>query len=242
MSTTLQIGPLTIELHHKAIKHLHLDVLPPDGKVRVSAPLAMSETAIRVAIIRRLPWIKQQQRNFIAQPRQSERELVSGESHHLWGQRYRLEVIERVGRHEVLIKGSRKLALFVNPGTTLDNRNLVMTEWYRAQLKQRVPALLALWEPILGTQLQHWGIKKMKTKWGTCNRETSRIWLNLELAKKPVTCLEYILVHELIHLLERHHNARFEALMNHHLPNWRESRALLKDLPLGHDTWKRDSH
>jgi len=236
----MTIGELAIEVTHKAIKNLHLNVLPPDGRVRVSVPLNMSETAIRMAVVKRIPWIRRQQRSFLAQPRQGERELVSGESHYLWGQHYRLTLIERSGKHQVRVRGKR-LELQVSHSCSPENRAKVLLEWYRQQVKDRMPALLDDWQSRLGVTVSEWGVKKMKTKWGTCNREAGRIWVNLDLAKKPPECLEYIVVHELVHLIERHHNARFEALMDQHLPRWRESRALLKSLPLGHESWAGES-
>ena len=192
---------------------------------------------MRLAVITRLSWIRKQQANFQAQPRQSEREMVTGESHYVFGKRYRLEVIERRGRHEVIIKNNSTLQLFVNPGTSTQNRALVLTEWYRKQLKARIPDLLKHWEPVIGEQVTAWGIKKMKTKWGSCNISQRRIWLNLELAKKQIECLEYVLVHELVHLLERHHSDRFKAYMDKYLPQWQRCRDILKREPLGNDNW-----
>jgi predicted metal-dependent hydrolase len=232
------IRDIPVQVVRKDIKNLHLGVYPPDGQVRVSAPEHLTDDNIRLAVISRLSWIRKQQAAFQAQPRQSEREMVSGESHYLFGQRYRLEVIERRGRHEVVTKNNSTLQLLVNPGTTQKNRDRVLKEWYRQQLKARIPDLLEHWQPILDQQISAWGVKKMKTKWGSCNIQQRRIWLNLELAKKPPECLEYVVVHELVHLLERHHNDRFKALMNEYLPPWRIRRDLLQRAPLGHETWE----
>ncbi|MDN7132090.1 SprT family zinc-dependent metalloprotease [Halomonas sp. MC140] len=232
----IEIGTIAMQLNRKAIKHLHISVLPPDGRVRVSAPTAMSDTSIRMAVISRIPWIKQQQRDFAKQPRQSPREMVNGESHYLWGKSHRLNLVERSGKHA--IKASRrKLHLHVNPGTSLENKNRVLTEFYRAELKFRIPELLTYWQDKIGVEASDWGVKKMKTKWGSCNTDAKRIWLNLELAKKPPECLEYILVHELVHLLERHHNDRFMAYMDKYLSNWRERKNLLNSMPLAHNHW-----
>ena len=232
----LQIGSLEMQLHRKAIKNLHISVLPPDGKVRISAPERMTDTAIRMAVISRIAWIKKQQGDFAKQPRQSDREMVNGECHYLWGRRYRLNVSERQGRHEVSVGGD-KLHLRVNPGTTAEKKMLVLSEFYRLELKQRIEDLLDGWQDKIGVEASACGIKKMKTKWGSCNTSSRRIWLNLELAKKPPECLEFILVHELVHLLERHHNDRFKAYMDKHLPDWRERRNLLNSMPLGHSQW-----
>jgi hypothetical protein len=232
----MQIGSLSLQLNRKAIKNLHISVLPPDGRIRVAAPEQMTDTAIRMAVISRIPWIKKQQRDFAAQPRQSDREMVSGECHYFWGKRHRLNVIERIGRHEVKVSGG-KIHLFVNPGTSIQNRALVLSEFYRAQLKAQVEKLIPEWQQRIAVEVADWNVKKMKTKWGSCNVGAKRIWLNLELAKKPLECLEYILVHELVHLLERKHNERFLSHMDKFMPNWRERRDLLNQLPLAFENW-----
>ncbi|OAI07603.1 M48 family metallopeptidase [Methylomonas methanica] len=232
----MQIGSLSLQLNRKAIKNLHISVLPPDGRIRVAAPEQMTDTAIRMAVISRIPWIKKQQRDFAAQPRQSDREMVSGECHYFWGKPHRLNLVERVGRHEVKVSGG-KIHLFVNPGTSVENRALVLAEFYRARLKAQVEKLIPEWQQRVAVELADWSVKKMKTKWGSCNVGAKRIWFNLELAKKPPECLEYILVHELIHLLERKHNERFRAHMDKFMPNWRERRDLLNTLPLAFGTW-----
>lgn len=232
----IEIGSITMQLNRKAIKNLHISVLPPDGRVRVSAPQSMTETAIRMAVISRIPWIKKQQRDFAKQPRQSDREMVSGECHYLWGRRYRLNVVERAGKHEVKL-GRGRLHLYVNTTTTLENKALVLSSYYRERLKARIAELLPVWESKIGVTAADWGVKKMKTKWGSCNTQARRIWLNLELAKKPPECLEFILVHELVHLLERNHNDRFKAHMDKLLPDWRERRDLLNRMPLAHNNW-----
>jgi len=237
IDTTLVVSGIPVQVVRKAIKNLHLSVCPPDGHVRLAVPLHMTDDNVRLAVITRLSWIKKQQANFQAQPRQSEREIVTGESHYVFGKRYRLEVIERRGRHEVIIKNNSTLQLFVNPSTSTQPRALVLTEWYRQQLKARIPDLLTHWEPLVGRQVSDWGIKKMKTKWGSCNISQRRIWLNLELAKKPIECLEYVMVHELVHLLERHHSDRFKAYMDKYLPQWQRCRDILKREPLGNDNW-----
>lgn len=231
------IGNLTFQLNRKEIKNLHISVLPPDGFVRVSAPEKMTETAIRMAVISRIPWIKKQQQEFLKQPRQSDREMVSGESHYLWGRRYRLNFIETAGRNEVKVQGSNKLMLCIKPDTPIEKKAALLSSFYRAELKARTETILASWLPVIGVSPSDWGIRKMKTKWGSCNTSSKRISLNLELAKKPPECLEYILVHELVHLLERHHNERFRSYMDQFLPDWRERRDLLNSLPLAFDRW-----
>ena len=226
-----------MQVVRKDIKNLHLGVYPPDGKVRVAVPKHITDENVRLAVVSKLAWIKKQQAKFAAQPRQSRREMVTGESHYLFGRRYLLEVVERNGRHEIVEKSNTTLILNVQPGTSEVNRRLVINEWYRNQLKEKIPGLLEKWEPVVGKEVKEWGVRRMKTKWGSCNRPAKRIWLNLELAKKPQECLEYVLVHELVHLLERNHNDRFKALMDKFMPKWRLRRALLNSAPLSHEDW-----
>jgi predicted metal-dependent hydrolase len=220
-SRNITVSGLTVEVVRKPIKNLHLGVYPPQGRVRVAAPLAVDDEAVRLAVVGKLGWIKRQRAKFQAQPRQSLRRMVSGESHYFLGRRYRLRVHETTGALRIALRGTATMDLFVRPDTTAERREQVLHDFYRAELKRLVPELLEKWQPKLGVEARAWGIKRMKTKWGTCNIEARRIWLNLELAKKPVQCLEYILVHELAHLHERHHNERFTALLDQHLPNWR---------------------
>lgn len=232
----LQIGMIEMQLDRKPIKNLYIKVLPPDGRVCVSAPRMMTDTAIRMAVISRIPWIKKQQNNLARQARQSDREMVSGECHYLWGKQYRLNVIERGGRHEVKIE-REEINLYVNPGTLVENKALVLTEYYRVDLKTRIEMSISHWQDKIGVTANGWGVKKMKTRWGSCNIGAKRIWLNLELVKKPPECLEYVLVHELVHLLERKHNKRFKAYMDKYLPDWRERRERLNRMPLAYDEW-----
>jgi len=189
-----------------------------------------------LAVIGKLGWIKRQRARFESQPRQSEREMVSGESHYFLGRRYRLRVIKHDGPPMVARRKSA-IELHVRPETSAEQRERVLQRWYRQQLKALIPPLVMKWQAVLGVKIAHWGVKRMKTKWGSCNAESGRIWLNLELAKKPVRCLEYIIVHELAHLVERHHNERFMAIMDQHLPQWRLHRQELNSAPLAHDSW-----
>ncbi len=233
----IAVGGIAVEVVRKDIKNLHLGVYPPLGRVRVAAPLVVSDEAVRLAVIDKLGWIKRQRAQFAKQPRQSEREMVNGESHYFLGRRYRLRVHEQDGPARVAIRGLASLDLFVREGAATEQREAVLLRWHREQLKAMIPDLLARWQSALGVQVVNWGIKKMKTKWGSCNGDARRIWLNLELAKKPVQCLEYIVVHELVHLLERNHTERFTALMDRHLPDWRTRRGVLNSSPLGHEAW-----
>lgn len=227
-----QIGSIEFELLRKPIKHMRINVLPPDGQVQVIAPASFTDTAIRVAFAARIPWIKKQQQAFQQQARQTERQWVSGECHYLWGKAYRLEVIEHSGAHQVRFGKDNYLQLWVRPNTKIENRARVLHSFYRQELSQEIPRLLEKWLPRLNVELNDWRIKQMKTKWGSCNIEARRLWLNLELAKKTHACLEYVVVHELVHLLERNHNKRFMAYMDQFLPDWRERRQLLNRQPL----------
>ena len=234
----LTVGGIKVDVVRKDIKNLHLGVYPPLGRVRVAAPLVISDEAVRLAVIDKLGWIKRQRTKFSEQPRQSQREMVNGESHYFLGQRYRLRVHEHEGVAKVALRGVASLDLFVRPGSSAAQREAVLLSWHRQELKALTPPLLAKWQPVLGVEVASWGIRKMKTKWGSCNIKAGRVWFNLELAKKPVQCLEYIVVHELVHLLERNHTSRFTSLMDGFMPNWRACRAVLNGGMLGHEEWR----
>ena len=234
----LEISGIPVEVVRKDIKNLHLGVYPPNGRVRVAAPLRISDETVRLAVISRLGWIHRKQREFVNQNRQSKREMITGESHYFRGRRYRLDVIERSGPATVRLKNNRTMELRVRPDANRDKREEVLNRWYRRMLQEQVPRLIARWQPEIGVVVAEWRIKKMKTLWGSCNIKARRIWLNLELAKKSPSCLEYILVHEMIHLLERPHNERFMNLMDHYMPNWRIHRDELNRAPLAHADWK----
>jgi predicted metal-dependent hydrolase len=236
-SYTLVVSSLRVSVVRKPIKNLHLGVYPPDGRIRVAAPLAVSDSAVRVAVIARLPWIKRQQAAFEHQVRESAREMVSGESHYYRGRRYRLMVLESKGSPRVEIRGPKILALYVQPGWTAEDRARLLQRWYRERLRELLPPILEKWQAKLGIELRSWSIKRMKTKWGSCNSAARRIWVNLELVKKPPACLEYVVVHELVHLLARKHDERFLALMDRHLPSWRQYRAELNAAPLAKESW-----
>jgi predicted metal-dependent hydrolase len=236
-SNVIQIAGIEVQVNRKPIKNLHLSVLPPNGRVRMSVPMGASEQAVRLAVITKLVWIKKQQADFEAQPRQSIREMVSGESHYLWGKQHRLDIVKTSGKHKVSIKGNSIIELQVSDNTTADNRLKLLNGLYRQQVQKTITKLLPYWQQRLNVESTSVGIKKMKTKWGSCNIEAKSLWINLELAKKPVECIEFILVHELVHLIERHHNERFKGIMDKHLPNWKERRSLLNSLPLAYEDW-----
>lgn len=233
----LIINGLEVDVVRKDIKNLHLAVYPPDGRVRVAVPLLIEDEAVRLAVISRLSWIKRQQRKFRAQERQSEREYVTGESHYFLGKRYLLKVVYEDAIPKVTIPNNTTINLYVRPKASLIQREYILHEWYRNQLKELIPPIIEKWEDKMGVTIADWRVKRMKTKWGSCNIEVKRIWLNLELVKKPNHCLEYIIVHELVHLLERHHNDRFIAYMNKFLPSWRFLRDELNREPLANHDW-----
>lgn len=228
---------MAVDVDRKAIRNLHLGVYPPDGRVRVAAPLSLGEEAIRLAVISRVGWIRRQQRGFARQERQSEREMIAGESHYVAGRRHRLRVIEDNAPARVRIASPRILELRVRPGTGADTRAMLLDRWYRAQLRERIPVLIDRWAPRVGVEVAEWTVRRMKTRWGTCNPEARRICINLELAKKPPECLEYIVVHEMVHILERRHTDRFRELMDALMPQWRLHRAELNRAPLAHADW-----
>ncbi len=216
---------------------MHLAVYPPTGRIRLAAPLKTDAEVIRLFAISKIGWIKKHIKNFKEQPRESPREFQSGESHYFMGKRYLLKVVEEEGSQSVQIKGLKTIQLNVRPNTSAEARAILLKEWYRKELKSQLPELVTKWEKIIGVKCNDWGVKQMRTKWGACNIEAKRIWLNLELAKKPQLCLEYIIVHELIHLLERNHNDRFVSLMNKFMPKWRLHRDELNNLPVAHSNW-----
>jgi predicted metal-dependent hydrolase len=232
------VNDLVIDVVRKKIKNLHLGVYPPNGRVRVAAPLHIDDEAVRLAVISRLAWIKRQQARFASQDRQSAREYVSGESHYYQGNRYLLDVIYQDAPPKVVLHSNTRLELHVRPGSDRSQRERVLLNWYRQQIKEAIPPLVAKWEALIGVEVAEWRVRQMKTKWGTCDIEQRRIWLNLELAKKSTRCLEYIIVHELVHLLERHHNDNFVALMDQFMPHWRLLRDELNRAPLAHVEWE----
>lgn len=237
-SWRIDVQGTPVEIVRKDIKNLHVGVYPPSGRVRVAAPLRLDDEAVRLAVISRLKWIRRQQAGFEQQDRQSEREFVTGESHYFEGRRYRLGVIECEGRPTIRLLNNTTMELCVRSGADRDAREAVLHQWYRRQLCERLPVLLASWERKVGVTVDDVRVKKMKTLWGSCTVEAKRIWINLELAKKPSSCLEYILVHEMVHLIERNHNDRFRDLMDRLMPQWRVYRDELNRVPLAHVDWR----
>lgn len=236
MATQLDLGGVSVDVVSKEIKNVHLSVDPPTGRVRIAAPLHMKLETIRVFAISKLDWIKRQQHKVLRQDREAPREYLERESHQVWGKRYLMKVEASHGSPTVGLS-HRQLVLGVRPETSEARRGEILDAWYRAQIKMAMPALLARWQPLMGVKLDRFYVQRMKTKWGSCNPSTRSIRLNTDLAKKPPCCLEYIVVHELVHLLEPTHNARFTALMDRFLPNWRQLRDDLNRLPLRHVDW-----
>ncbi len=236
MGSEIQIGDMTVQVVYKDIKHIHLSVHPPAGAVRIASPLRMDLETLRVFAVTKLAWIRQQQQRLQGQVRQTPREFIDRESHYVWGKRYLLRVEEHVAPAVIELQHST-LVLHVRPGTPTSQRDELLDGWYRQQVRAEVDTLLARWQPTLGVAASHYGVRRMKTKWGTCNTQSRSLLFNSELAKKPAICLEYIVVHELVHLLEPSHNARFVALMDRFMPGWRSHRDELNRLPVRHEEW-----
>ena len=236
MPTRLDLGGVVLDVVRKDIKNVHLSVYPPTGRVMISAPLRTSLDTIRLFAIAKLGWIKRQQKTLREQERDSQREYLDRESHYVWGRRYLLKVVLEDAAPSVQLQHV-KLVLSVRPGSDGSMREAVMANWYRQLLKSAVPPLIAAWEPRLKVTASRFYVQQMKTKWGSCNPAAGTIRLNTELAKKPSECLEYIVLHEMVHLLEPTHGPRFLALMDRFMPAWRDTRNLLNRLPARHEQW-----
>jgi predicted metal-dependent hydrolase len=232
------VNDIVIDVVRKDIKNLHLAVYPPKGRVRIATPTKVDDEAVRLFVISKLSWIKKNQAKYVNQERQSERKYVSGESYYFKGQRYLLNVIHHSGYPKVVIRNKKYIDLYVRENYTTVQCENVMTNWYRKNLKELIPVLIEKWQKVVGVEVAEWEVKKMKTKWGTCNRNAKRIWLNLELAKKPEHCVEYIILHEMVHFLERNHTDRFVAYMDKFMPAWRSYKQELNKLILKHEEWE----
>lgn len=236
MAVQIDLGDMRVEVVRKDIKNLHLSVLPPQGKLRIVAPRHMTLDTIRVFAISKLAWIRSQQRNMQAQQREAPRVYIDRESHYVWGRRYLLQRVEMDAAPEIELKRS-KLVMQLRPGTDETRSREILEGRYRAQVRAAVPELIARWEPVLGVKVGRVFVQRMKTRWGSCNPLSGAIRLNTDLAKKPPECLEYIVVHEMAHLLEATHNARFAALMTLFIPAWQHLRQRLNQLPVRHEEW-----
>lgn len=236
MTETIRLGEVVIAVTRKDIKNVHLSVHPPAGRVTLVAPKATRLEVARAYAISKLGWIRDQQAKLLSQSREMPRQYVERESHYLWGRRYLLSVVEKDEKPSVRLS-HRKITLTVRPGSGMAKREEVMHEWYRALLHEAVPALISKWAAKLGVTVSRYFLQRMKTKWGGCNHRAGTIRLNTELVKKPKDLLEYVVVHEMLHLVEPTHNERFVALLEKHYPTWREARAELNELPLAAETW-----
>ena len=232
----IQLGDLIIEVEQKDIKNVHLSVYPPNGRVRIAAPSKMTLDTIRIYAISKLRWIKKQQTKILSQKREAPREYLTKESHFYLGKRYLLKVIE-LNKVPAVHLTHNNIELYVRPNSSPEKRKEILENWYREQLRVLGTELIAQWEATMKVKVKELGIKKMKTKWGTCNEEAKRIWLNFELVKKPIECVEYIVVHEMVHLKVRNHNNKFVAYMNHFLPEWKQLKAELNKMPVSHLEW-----
>lgn len=237
MEAQITLGDIVADVILKDIKNVHLSVYPPNGHVRISAPERMSLDNVRAYAVSKLTWIKQQRIKLQSQERITPRDYVDGESHYVWGKRYLLKLIESDQKPHVVLK-ARHLHLYIKPGSDKELREAVLESWLRKRLKENVPNLVKKWEPKLGVQVSGFFVQRMKTKWGSCNHRSGNIRLNTELAKKPLECLEYIVVHEMVHLLEPSHNERFIILMTKHMPKWKFYREELNRLPVRHEDWR----
>ena len=236
MLTQINLGEIAVDVVKKDIKNIHLSVHPPSGRVRISAPLRMDIDTIRVFAITKLGWIKSQQQKLRKQERETPREYLDRESHYVWGRRYLLKVAESDVAPEVELKHS-EMILQIRPGASDEKKQEILEAWYRGQLKEFVPGLIAKWEPLMGVKVKKFFVQKMKTKWGSCSPVAMSIRLNTDLAKKPAECMEYIVVHEMVHLLEPTHNSHFVALMDQFMPKWQFYKDQLNRLPVKHEDW-----
>lgn len=230
----LSVTGMMVEVVRKPIKHMYLYLDPPDGRVRAVVPSIASDAAIRLMVIDKLAWIRRRQAAFAARSAMPAQAMMDGEYHHFLGQCYALRVHEQTLQHGVVLRKPDQLELYVWPGADSEQRKLILLRWYRVQLQALIPPLLAKWQAVVDVQVAEWRIKRMRTRWGSCNPAAKRIWLNLELAKKPIVCIEYVLVHELVHFHERRHNLRFKALMRQYLPDWRQ-----RDVLLNRSVWNK---
>jgi predicted metal-dependent hydrolase len=235
MAARLKLGEIEVDVILKDIKNVHLSVHPPHGAVRIAAPKRMHVDQIRLFAVSKLSWIRQQQKKLREQERETPREYIERESHFVWGKRYLLEI--READHSWVDLKHKRFVIHAPAGTSEHTKERIVEAWYRTRLKEAIPPLLAQWEPLMGVRTARFFVQRMKTKWGSCNQEAQTIRLNTELAKKPPECLEYLIVHELAHLLEPTHNARFIAVMDRFMPHWRLRRDLLNRLPVRRETW-----
>lgn len=236
MASLLELGDISVDVVRKAIKNVHLTVHPPNGRVRLAAPERMKLDTIRLYAISKLDWIKKQRRKLQEQERETPREFLDRESHYVWGKRYLLAVEEADETPSVSLK-HKQMILTVRPAADVAKRFQILEAWYRGQVREKAAPLIEQWQETIGVEVEQLFVRRMRTRWGSCNSEARTIRLNTDLAKKPKACLEYILVHEMIHILEPTHNERFRAFMNQFLPDWKQRRQVLNRLPVRHEDW-----
>jgi predicted metal-dependent hydrolase len=234
MRTQIYLGDISLDVVRKAIKNVHLSVHPPTGTIRIAAPSRMSLDSIRVFAIAKIDWIRRAQIKLSRQERETPRDYIERESHYLWGHRYLLRVVESEDTPAIEIAHSR-IVFQVKPEWSAARRDAFFEAWYRTQLKAAVPEVIARWEPLIDVEVKRFFVQRMRTQWGSCNARAGSIRLNTDLAKKPREHLEYIVVHEMVHLLEPTHNANFSARMDQLMPNWRLVRDELNRLPVRFD-------
>ncbi len=237
MTETIQLGDISIRVSRKAIKHVHLSVHPPSGRVTLSAPSATRMEVARAYAISKLGWIREHQQKLRTQAREAPRQFVERESHYLWGRRHLLTIAFKDAKPSVSIDHKR-ITLTLRPGSDQAKRRQVIHDWHNSLLHQAVPSIIKKWERKIGVKVKQYFLQRMKTKWGSCNHRAGNIRLNTELVKKPKDLLEYVIVHEMAHLLEPTHNERFLEILGKHFPTWREARAELNELPLSAEVWK----
>ncbi|MCK5542166.1 MAG: M48 family metallopeptidase [Desulfobacterales bacterium] len=228
----IKISNILIDVIRKDIKNMRLAVYPPGGRVRISVPLHINDETARLFAISKLSWIKNHRQKIKEQKRAIDRYFISRETHYFFGQPYLLDVVEHNAVPEVVLKNKTYISLFVRPNTTTEKRQSIMNEWYRSELKKKIPSIIEKYEKQIGVKVNNWRIKHMKTRWGSCNIKDKRIWINLELAKKPIVCLEYVILHELLHLIERYHNRNFKAHIEKYMPQWKSHKEELDRLPI----------
>ena len=236
MSETIEFGDIVVDVTCRNVKHVHLSVHPPTGRVTLVAPTTTRLEVARAYAISRLGWIRQQRALLAEQAREAPRQFIARESHYLWGRRYLLAVVEREAKPMVTLD-HRRITLYVRPGSDPLKRQVLMDEWHRSLLHAVVPALIDKWQPKLKVKVAAYFLQRMKTRWGGCHHQAGNIRLNTELVKKPKDLLEYVVVHEMAHLLEPKHSERFVAILDAHYPAWRDARAELNALPLGAEAW-----
>ena len=237
MDETIELGDIIILVTRKDIKHVHLSVYPPNGRVTLVAPIGTRSEVARAYATSRLDWIRNQQAKLRAQPRETPRQFIERESHYLWGRRYLMSVVEKDEKPSIKLD-HRRITLTIRPGSSQAKRDAIMHEWHKSLMHEVVPAIIRKWEPKLGVKVSSLFLQRMKTKWGGCNHREGNIRINTELVKKPKDLIECVVVHEMVHLIDPTHNEHFEALMNEHYPSWREARIELNELPLVAVVWK----